>query len=194
MPKADFSQIKTRADQLKASYGSRDTDYEEYEKMYMLQDDELQEQEWVKKTISPDARNSLLGLARLLGAADPTWSVPEDEDTATEQLMTSKLERFADAAWRQCGREKGQPPNYDASKSALLYDEVHIAVVNTKELAAATPGDPRAKAVSSRTPLMFEIMSSQDLLCPARLARSGGSLQPTTHDGVGYPQPPGESS
>ena len=169
MPKLDFGTIKTLATQSKDALSTRDTDYIELDKMFLLQDSDVKSGDDIKKTISPGPRNKVLGAARILAASDPTFTVPfEVEEGAAQTIMgggtdeaqaqSSKIEDFITACYEQSSLITGKKAHYLAAVTALLYDEVHVAVVSTAELAKLS-NSPRIQRIAERTPILFEVLS-----------------------------------
>jgi hypothetical protein len=159
--KPELSEIQKWADEVASGYSERDAMFERVEKIFALEDDDLPDDDWIKKTISPDGRNALLGAARLLTATEPTWSVPGDGVDRTQAETNNALERAVAAIWRQAGRVQRKPVHYRAVLSALLYDEVHIACLSTKKLVEASKDGRklRAEQIARQTPLLFDVIS-----------------------------------
>jgi len=156
-----LDQIKTKANDIKTGYSERDKAYEEYEKMYLVEDDGLPDGDWIKDTISPDARNQIQGAIRLMTATDPQFSVPFDEGETAAQEKSDKIEKFANAVWSAAGKIRGRPIHYDAVLSALLYGEVNMTARLTSDVAKLS--DPATKArltaIESKTPLLFDVIN-----------------------------------
>jgi len=152
--------IKAKADEMRSAYAERDRVFQEVEKIYLLEDDTLPSEDWIKTVISPDPHNALIGAARIMTAADPTWDVPYDPDDEEAAKLSSEVEKLAGAIWRQAGRVRGKPLHYQVALSALLYDEVHIADILTAELVRASAGgrQARAKRIAAQTPLLFDVL------------------------------------
>lgn len=154
----DFELAQEHAKELKEQCSQRDADFEEYEKMFFLEDDDLPEHDHVKKTISPDARNTLLGAARLLSASAPEWSVPFESNNRNAKRQSDAIEKAAKAIWNACGRVNRKPLHYDLALMGLLYGEVHMAVYSVEDMmAVAGEGEKRRlEQVQMRTPLIIE--------------------------------------
>lgn len=158
--KLSFEDIKTHAQQLKAGSSTRDASYNEVEEMYLLKDSDLPSESHIKKTISPDARNVVQGVVRLLCGAEPIFTVPYDDDEPGAEANSSKLEKFAQAAWTASNKTRKRMVEHDAALMALLYDEVHIVVQSTKEMARLSK-DPRLEKLAEECPLIFEVLPSK---------------------------------
>ncbi len=162
---ADFSEIQNKARDLMSAHSLRNQDYEEYERMYFMDDDETKkiskENLNAKITLSPDARNSITGAVRLMVATDPQFVIPKDEN-ATAGEGTDDLEAFAQQVWGAAGRIAGIPIHYDAILSALLYGQLDIGINSTMDLAARAEKQSKARAkraarAASRTPFVFNV-------------------------------------
>jgi len=155
-----FDEAKDISKDIRSSgvFAKRDEANREMENIFLLTDPgDLPDAKHIKKTLSPDGRNSLQGAARLLGASDPKWSVPEDMNQLLDQ-SSSNMEKVADAIWQAAGRTQGRPRHYDAILSGLLYGEVIIAVTCTKDLVDSAPPQlkMRMEDVYANTPLLFD--------------------------------------
>ena len=107
------------------------------EKMFLMEwEDEKPEtagKDWIKLTISPDARNKALGAIRLMTATDPKFSVPFDKNSKDGKEQSSKLEKAASAIWSISGRVRQNPLHYDAVTSAVLFGEIHMGYLETRK-------------------------------------------------------------
>jgi hypothetical protein len=133
--------------------------------MYLLEDDEVPPGSHVKKTLSPDPRNALMGAVRLLTAADPVWSVPRQLNTPETQEVSTPIEKVAGAIWWASSRVAKKPLHFDPVLSALLYGEIHMKVTLLKDIIdnAPTPAAKnRAKRVEQMTPVVIETMNPRN--------------------------------
>lgn len=154
--------VQENATNAKQRLAKRNTAFEEYEKMYLLQDTETPTGSHIKKTLSPDPRNSLNGAVRLLTAADPVWRIPRDLNTPETQKVSTSIEKVAGAIWWASSRIGKKPVHYDPILTALLYGEIHMKVTLTKDLVdnAATPGaKARAERAQKMTPVLIESLN-----------------------------------
>jgi hypothetical protein len=136
------------------------------EKMFLvLWEDEKPDitgKDWIKLTISPEARNKALGAIRLMTAADPKFSVPFDKNNQKAKDTSSLLEKAAAAMWLVSGRIRQNPVHYDAVTSAVLWAEMHIGVNATADLLEHAKGSSKAsqmrfEKIAAQTPYMFEV-------------------------------------
>lgn len=159
---ATFEEIKTKAKKIKSMYGERDTIYADIIKMYALEDTSLPTDEDIVKIISPDARNKILGMVRLLTATEPKWSVPSDVNDPDNMEVSSSIEKAAAAMWKQAGRVRGRPIEKDVVLAGGLYSMVSLAVKLTNDIVTTTT-DPiqkaRAEKAYGRTPLLWTVMN-----------------------------------
>jgi hypothetical protein len=156
----NFDEVKRYASDVISGYSNRDKMFREMEKIYLLEDmGDLPDNDWIKPTRHPDARNALVGAVRLLTAADPKISIAEEynQDYKTEQA--SKIERLGNVLWRAAGRIRGKPVHYDAVLSGLLYSEVQIAVKSTVQMLQSNPKNRRLQELAKRTPIIFDVIN-----------------------------------
>ena len=132
-----MKQIKEHATQLRNEYVARDALFNLYNTAYLLNPTEdlfANQVDKAKVILSPDARNTVLGIVRLMVAADPQFSVAYDKADPKEKAISERLEKMINRMWDQSGRISGNPVHYDAVLSAALYGEQHIAITSTNDL------------------------------------------------------------
>jgi len=158
----DFGEIKARAENIKSGFGERDKMYEAIEKIYLMDDSVMPTADWIKKTISPDARNKTIGAMRLLTATDPQWSVPRDTNSDDiDEGMASDIETACQMMWTASGRIRRRPVHIPAVLAGILYGQADITVNMTKKLLerANSNQKKRVELAAAKTPLMFEALS-----------------------------------
>lgn len=165
---ATFTDLKEHADQLKLDHNKRDEMFKEMDYMFLMEDDEVlvtkrENDDDVKKTLSPDARNALLGALRLIIATDPHFSMPLHKNKPRAQRKADPMEKMAGMMMQASSRQRKFPVHYDAILSALLYSEVHIGVTKTEDIVedlkaqdAPLPIIKAAELLAMRTPYFFE--------------------------------------
>lgn len=162
---AIFTEAKARADNLEQMYSGRDAEFEKYEKMYLMTWDDKPSVDGLMETISPDARNAVLGAKRLLVATDPIFAVPRD-DSGKRIDNADEVEQAAKRLWVQAGRASRMPPHYDMVISALLYGEVHTAITSTADMLAAVKkkngNAARLERLAAMTPYLFNVWNPKD--------------------------------
>lgn len=168
-PKVDlsvFGKIRDRSVETEQNHSKRVEMCNELEKMFLMEwEDEKPTtagKEWIKTTISPEARNKALGAIRLMTATDPTFSVPFEKNDQQGKDMSSKLEKAATAMWDMSGRIRQNPIHYDGVSSAVLFGDVHYGVNSTSDLLEHAKGGTKAgmkrfEDIASITPYMFEV-------------------------------------
>lgn len=156
-----FDDLKSYAKEVQAGLSSRDSMFKAVEDMYLMKAGDLPSANWIKETLSPDARNALLGAVRLLTAADPEWSMPHEDNDIEATKISESVENVCAQISKAVSRIKKKTYWYDAVLSALLYGEAHIAVATTKDMVdAAKPEDKtRMGNIAMVAPLMFDVLS-----------------------------------
>lgn len=161
--KKTIEEIRSYAEEIIQGYAERDALYIEIEDAYLLNEVGMPDKDWVKVTMSPDARNKALGAVRLLTASDPKWTVPRDKNKDDlEEKIASNLEKAAAMMWNAAGRVGKTPIHYNAVLSGILYGQVDIAIISMNELIKAESNPAKKKRlqkVARKTPLMFEVIS-----------------------------------
>jgi hypothetical protein len=157
-----LSDLQTRAKKLKETQSARNEMYDALEQIYLIQDEDLPNQTYVKKSYSADGRNALQAMTRVLSGSYPKWSVPAEYNNAETDNLSSMLERLAMACWVGSCRVQRKLVHKEACLSAGLYSEVHIAIKSTKSMAAnAGANKLRADAALLRTPVLFEVLPAR---------------------------------
>lgn len=161
--KKTFEQVQEYTKEIISGYKDRDNLYVDIENAYLLNEVDMPDEDWVKVTMSPDARNKTLGAVRLLTAADPKWTAPRDKNKNTlEEAAASKLEKAAGMMWTAAGRVKKTPIHYSAALSALLYGEIDIAIISINELIKLETNPVKKKRlqkIANKTPIIWETLS-----------------------------------
>lgn len=160
----DFKQIQEHATELESIGRTRNDMYTDIDEMYLCIDDTLPQRDWIKETISPEARNMVDGAARLLRAGDPIWSVPIETNERAIAKKASMLEKAARAIWTNAGQVSGRPRHYDPVLSALLYAEIQIPVISTKLLAKTAKGKQkdRWERIAEKAPILFDCVPPRE--------------------------------
>lgn len=157
-----FQDAVSRSKELEGGQAARNTMFEELENMYLLEADDLPQEDWVKETISSDPRDTLQGAQRLLVASDPKWSVPTATNNPQGRRISSKVEKFSAAAWAAMGRMNSSPLHYDIALSALLYGEVHLSItlLSDMEKTAKTPAQrAQIEDAKRQTPFLIDVIN-----------------------------------
>jgi hypothetical protein len=159
---SDFEDIKVHAEKIAENYSERDALCTEMENMFLLEDSNLPNDSYIKETLAPDPRVTLLGAVRLLTAADPEFSVPNEFNSVEVRKKSSPLEKAAKAMWYASSRIRKKPIHYDLALSGLLYGEEHMFIMSTKDMydAATTPAEKaRAERAMKMTPILFDVIN-----------------------------------
>ena len=149
-----FKRAQDHAVVLEDQYSTRNEEFEEYEKMFLLDWDDKPVGEKLKITISPDARNAVVGAVRLMLGTDPHFNLPDNFQD--KELF----EKAAHDAWIFSGRVKQEPVHHATLLSGFLFSEIHIAVTSTAHMLefakANNRGIKRAERIAKQFPFLFE--------------------------------------
>ena len=152
-----FKEIVTHARDLKSVHGIRDAEFDEYEKMYLMdfhaENSEFSDQDIMKLTPSPSARNKVLNACRLMMSQEPVFDINAH---GYDQGKIEAIEKSISRWWDQSGRAIKRPLHYDMILSALLYDEMHTSITIMDDYKAYNKKDRRAERVSRITPILFQ--------------------------------------
>lgn len=166
---SDFKPVKALHDHLKKENGKRVALQNQFEKMFLMYWDEAGAIERLggknlRVTISPSARNKVLGAMRLLMGTDPLFKVPKDENPTKVGDMADKLEAAAQLLYTRGSRLWGSPLHYDILLSGILFGDVHIGISPTADMlqaakdgAAPDAAIERLEQIEDETPYYFEV-------------------------------------
>ena len=150
-----FEEIKQRAKDIKSKYSKRNTEFEEYEDMYLLETNQSTDgNETVKVTTSPTAHNKVSGAKRLLQSQDVRFDC--HSNIATEAEL-DQLESLISRWWKQMFSVNGKPLMNEIVHSAALYSDVHIGLTFLEDYKKYNPDDKRISRIERRTPILFEV-------------------------------------
>ena len=151
-----FNEIRSHAQDLKSVHGVRDSEFDEYEKMYLMdfsaENSEFASQDIMKLTPSPSARNKVLNACRLMMSQEPVFDI---NASGFDQGKIEAIEKNISRWWDQAGRAARRPLHYDMILSALLYDEMHTSNTIMDDYKAYNKKDKRAERISKMTPILF---------------------------------------
>ena len=154
----EYREIHDHANVLKGQYAERDAMFHLYEDMFNMNwHHDLRRNrktDTIKPTISPTARNKVLGAWRLLISQEPKFKVRSD---TAEPSVIENLEKFISLMWQRTGKVNGRPLHHDIILSMLLYGEAHIGVNTIQDFKAFNPNDKRVDRVGKLTPLLFDV-------------------------------------
>jgi hypothetical protein len=119
--------IKNAATDMIAVDAEKDSNNQDSMDAYLMDWNDAPSDEGIKLTISPTARNAVVGAARLLASTEPIPTVRNAEDLINNG-GADKLESALVQMWKVSGDIAGSLIHMDAALSALLFAEVHIAV------------------------------------------------------------------
>lgn len=152
-----FQAIKQHAQDLKSVHGERDREFDEYEKMYLMdfqaENSRFSGQDIMKLTPSPNARNKVLNACRLMMSQEPVFDI---NAFGIDQGKIETIEKSVSRWWDQAGRAARRPLHYDMILSAMLYDEMHTAITIMEDYKAYNKNDKRAERISKITPVLFQ--------------------------------------
>ena len=154
-----YSEARARADELKAIYANRDANFDKYQKMYLMTWSSAPDTDGIQVTISPDARNKVLGAKRLLTSTTPKPSIVKDSTANKADDKSDDLEEACKRILAASGKAFRGPLHYAAVESALLYGEIHMSITDTAALAAQAGPINKAAAdeLALQSPHLIEV-------------------------------------
>jgi hypothetical protein len=162
----DFKSVKQNAQELRSNYVTRDGILDEMYNMYKLYWDEQTYVESrgnnIKVTKSPDPRNAVMGIVRLMTTVAPIFKVGYDLNDQAAVDISNEIEKLASILIESGGRVRGTSLVYDVVMSAAIFGEFIIGVTSTQDLVDAAKGAvdavvARAERVAKITPYLYEV-------------------------------------
>jgi hypothetical protein len=145
-------------------YHNRDDMLTEIDKMFFMDWEDKPEGENYKFTVSPSARNALLGAIRLMTSTEPIFNVPFEKNRKEAQRQSEKIEKLCQAIWFHSGRFRGVPLEQPAVESLLRYGMMVLAIYDTEDLKETIEGRGASKALKNQldklvnsTPYLIEV-------------------------------------
>lgn len=163
MTTQDIKSMREHAQQVISSYGRRDTDlYNRYREMYFMEDEarrpnnsKVDEKDWAI-TVSPSARNEVVGMVRLLDTSEIHITV---KDTGGEKHPSSdKIELALKAILRVSGEHRRARIESDSALSAVLYGPVVLYSESLDDLAEVNKDKFKRRQIENirkRTPFLI---------------------------------------
>jgi len=119
----------------------------------------------LKYTVSPDARNVIMGALRLLTSTDPIITVPHNNNNLKVHREADNIEKICKAVLYQSGRINQRPVHYDLMAQMLRYDEYHLAITDTQDLVdqleegeTSKAEEHRIRKIAEATPYLFQAL------------------------------------
>ena len=160
----ELEKIKKQAKELVARSAERDTMFNEITDMYWMEDSSAglggRANEDIKMTISPSARNEVIGMVRLLTTTAPRFkATSEDGDP-------DNVEKALDMIIKRSNEVQQAKVEVEASRCAVLYGEVHLMIESIDDI-LAIPGIPeyekaRLREMRLRTPFLTTALSPRE--------------------------------
>lgn len=163
--KSIYEDARAKGETLKTNHRSRIAFQRQCEDIYLMKWNKAPK-EVERVTVSPDARNALLGAYRLLIAAAPVFNVDFASGTSVEKTNSELIEKACARIFEESSRVNRKPLHQDVVLSALLYGQVHQGITLTSDLVASAEksgrGLERAKRLAAMTPVLFESWNPMD--------------------------------
>ena len=159
LSEAEIAEKLRQGEELRDSYGARDAMFAALEDMYHMNWSTRLDDPALKKTINPDAHNAVENAVRLLTSTEPVWRAAADD-----RKLANRLENAAQTMWVQSTRQRRKAPHRDMVRSAILYDEIHVAISALSEWAKLLDGAKkrRVEDASKRSPFSYEVWNPKE--------------------------------
>jgi len=159
----ELKKIQDQARRLVSQNSERDLMFDELQDMYWMETSETvnkRDTADVKMTISPSARNEVLGMVRLLTTNDPHYiaSAETGDPDKVEKALNNILKRSDEVTLTKLTTE--------AARSAVLYSDVHLMIELVDDM-LEVDGIPeyekrRLEDIRSRTPFLVSAINPRE--------------------------------
>ena len=121
----EYAKITQQAKDIVARSSQRDTMFDEIADMYWMEDSQNMSN-WdsgdLKMTLSPSARNEVIGMVRLLTTTNPRFVA------TTEKGDPDKIEKALDMILKRSNEVGNTKVQTEAARCAVLFSDVHLMV------------------------------------------------------------------
>lgn len=130
-----FLSIQSSAEKMVNEDTDRVAMLEDMRDMFMMEWSGQPTAQWIRKVVSPDAFDTIMGLVRLMMASEPEINVPIPGQTETI-VKNEDMERVLRSLLRKANKTREVSALDDAVLSASLFGEVVFRVGNTQDIIA----------------------------------------------------------
>lgn len=160
----DFRKIQKQAQAIERDSGPLHIMYQEISEMYWMEDGSAKvngrDKDDIKLTISPSARNEVIGMVRLLTASSPRYKA-SSKDGEPDQVEKALMQMV-----KKSNIVKQVRAETDAARSAVLYSDVHLMVELVDDLLAikSMPDyeQERLQEIRKETPFLISTISPME--------------------------------
>jgi hypothetical protein len=173
----EIKQLRSRRDQLKASYGARNQLFTRYEEIYFMKNIEkpkdagVDPKDW-KVTASPGGRDKVTGLKRILDTSEIHIKVKDGKEDAQH---SDKIEAALKTMLRVSGEYKAARNERDTNLAAILYGPVVMTVNSVDDLIISKTKDytgadrqvnkfiiKQLETIRKRTPFLIDTINPKE--------------------------------
>lgn len=163
----DIEKLKKRSQQVVSAYGARTELYTRYREMFFMTDEsrrpmnsKVDEKDWAI-TVSPSARNEVVGMVRLLDTSEIHVEVRDGNEPAPK---SDKIEQALLTMLRVSGEFRRARVESDAALSAVLYGPVVMyseSVADVQTTAKSVYQKRQLERIAKRTPFLIRNLNSE---------------------------------
>lgn len=155
-----FETIRERADGMVNDDQVRVALYVALREMFRMEWDGKPRADWIRQVVSPDAYNAVVGILRLMMAAEPQIRVPSGESTIENVVRDDRTERALRALLHRADEARDVAALYDAVISATLFGEVVLRVGCSADVVDLVKGTNKAlAAMAARVPFTIDALN-----------------------------------
>ncbi len=165
-PSDDLTKIQDRADKLVSDHSALHSDYGSIETMYFMDEEGAQrpttsshDPNDVQVTISPSARNDVIGIVRVMTASEAQFEASSKKDDTHKE----EIEELCRIVLRQSGLLSRGRITTDAVRATSLFADTHLVLSRLDDVIGRKglePGEKkRLEEIRKRTPMLVEVVS-----------------------------------
>lgn len=179
LPKEEIAALRKRRNQVKTTYGQRDSLFTRYEDIYFMRnvekpkDSGVDANDW-KVTASPGGRDKVTGLKRILDTSEVHIKVKDRKGKPSS--ASDKIEAALKAMLKVSGEYKPARAERDTNLAAILYGPVVLTVDSVDDLITAKTKDAdgndkegvnrfvkrQLEAIRKRTPFLISTINPKE--------------------------------
>jgi hypothetical protein len=167
IPQKKIEEMKARAKQVVGSYSTRKELFKRYREMYFMEDEQkkplnarVDERDWAI-TVSPTARNEVVGMVRLLDTSEIHIEVKDGKGTVRE---SDKIEAACKTMLRVSGEYRRARVESDAALSAVMFGPVAMYSESVADIVSVVKNpyqNRQLERIGKRTPFLIRNLNAE---------------------------------
>lgn len=153
-----FSAIQDRSKAMVEQDAARVALYTDMREMFDMEWSGNPKADWVKKIVSPDAYNSVMGILRLMMNAEPQINIPRPGESET-LLRDEETERALRALLHKADEIAEVSAYHDMALSAVLFSDICVRVGNSADIIALVDKNSVLATQAKKIPFTIQTLN-----------------------------------